>query len=230
MKIEHGKKKRGVMKCIWILLIVLCTIGNVSAQEGRLRKKYINFSFSKLETMPAGFLALKSNYGAAFTVGRTYFVHKKPLAGMIRFGIDATWFDLNYTNYEIGPVESESPYDEGGTSNFHQVEIGMQAGPSVMVNPVGKLNVHGYFRYAPSFSGLYNGDAIVGNYATFFVGGAAISYAAIGLGVEARFGNSRYKELIGGESDGDYEEGEEVISSSFKTKFSGVRFYLTFRF
>lgn len=230
MKIRHRKEKRNAMKSIWILLLVLCPIGNVLAQEGRLRKKYINFSFSKLEAIQTGVPALKSNYGAAFTVGRTYFVHKNPLAGMVRFGIDATWFDLNYTNYTTRLAENENSYGEHETSDSHQAEIGMQVGPSITVNPVDKLNIHGYFRYAPSFSGLYNGDIFAGNYATFFVSGAAVSYAAIGLGVEARFGNSTYKELFGGDSDEDYEEESEKTSFSLKTKFTGVRFYLTFRF
>ena len=72
---------------------------------------------------------------------------------MIRFGLDATWFDLNYTNYKL-EYRWEDNYDEEEepeTSNFHQAEIGMQVGPSVTVNPVGKLNVNAYFRFAPVF-------------------------------------------------------------------------------
>lgn len=72
---------------------------------------------------------------------------------MIRFGLDATWFDLNYTNYKL-EYRWEDNYDEEEepeTSNFHQAEIGMQVGPSVTVNPVGKLNVNAYFRFAPQF-------------------------------------------------------------------------------
>lgn len=93
---------------------------------------------------------------------------------MIRFGLDATWFDLNYTNYKL-EYRWEDNYDEEEepeTSNFHQAEIGMQVGPSVTVNPVGKLNVNAYFRFAPSFSALYDDDTLLGNYASYFVTGA----------------------------------------------------------
>ena len=146
-------------KISFILLVLLCWSSMVSAQENnnRLRKKYRNLSFVKQEFEPASYFGmdqtLKSNFGAAFTVGRTFYLHKKPIAGLIRFGLDATWFDLNYTNYKL-EYRWEDNYDEEEepeTSNFHQAEIGMQVGPSVTVNPVGKLNVNAYFRFAPSF-------------------------------------------------------------------------------
>ena len=141
-------------KISFILLALLCWSSMVSAQENnnRLRKKYRNLSFVKQEFEPASYFGmdqtLKSNFGAAFTVGRTFYLHKKPIAGLIRFGLDATWFDLNYTNYKL-EYRWEDNYDEEEepeTSNFHQAEIGMQVGPSVTVNPVGKLNVNAYFR------------------------------------------------------------------------------------
>lgn len=146
-------------KISFILLALLCWSSMVSAQENnnRLRKKYRNLSFVKQEFEPASYFGmdqtLKSNFGAAFTVGRTFYLHKKPIAGLIRFGLDATWFDLNYTNYKL-EYRWEDNYDEEEepeTSNFHQAEIGMQVGPSVTVNPVGKLNVNAYFRFAPVF-------------------------------------------------------------------------------
>ena len=163
-------------KISFILLALLCWSSMVSAQENnnRLRKKYRNLSFVKQEFEPASYFGmdqtLKSNFGAAFTVGRTFYLHKKPIAGLIRFGLDATWFDLNYTNYKL-EYRWEDNYDEEEepeTSNFHQAEIGMQVGPSVTVNPVGKLNVNAYFRFAPSFSALYDDDTLLGNYASYF--------------------------------------------------------------
>lgn len=97
-------------KISFILLALLCWSSMVSAQENnnRLRKKYRNLSFVKQEFEPASYFGmdqtLKSNFGAAFTVGRTFYLHKKPIAGLIRFGLDATWFDLNYTNTNSNTV------------------------------------------------------------------------------------------------------------------------------
>lgn len=71
----------------------------------------------------------------------------------------------------------------------------MHIGPSMTINLVGKLNIHGYFRFDPSFSVLHFME-----YAIFFVGGASVSYGTIGWGIESRSGNSKYKEFS---SDGD---------------------------
>ena len=221
------------------------TAAEISAPETplpKLRKKYLNIGFVNQKFKPADDYyfdtdqALKSNFGASLTVGRTYFLHKKPIARMIRFGIDATWFDLNYANYKLqykyvgdygGGYYDDYYGDEEESYSYHQAEIAMHAGPSVTVNPIDKLNVHAYFRYAPSFSILY-ADSFFGGYASYFVTGAAVSYNWIGLGVEARFGKPKLKEFGAGEDEGDYDY-DYSYPTSFKAKFSGVRFYVTFR-
>lgn len=216
-------------KQLLFLGLLLCAAGSAGAEEApekpRPPRKYVNFGFSMLELRQPDFPALKSNYGASFTVGRTYFLHRKPVAGILRFGIDATWFDLNYTNYKLEFHDQESQPE---TMSYHQAELAMQVGPSVSVNPVGKLNIHTYFRYAPSFSGLYDGNVFLGNYAAVFVGGGAVSYGKVGLGVEARFGDSRYKELFGG--DKEEKSGGDESDTSEKTTFSGLRVYFSLRF
>ena len=158
---------------------------------------------------------LKSNYGAAFTVGRTYFLHK-PIGDMLRFGIDATWFDINYSNYEIEHIT----YWETDKYQYHQGEISLHVGPSVTFEPIKKLAIHAYFQYAPTFAMLYTGDSetYYGNYASLWVAGGNVSYKAIGLGVESRFGTINYKSI--GSSD------SEDIDSSL----SGFRVFINFKF
>ena len=160
---------------------------------------------------------LKSNYGVSFNIGRTFYLHK-PIGKFLRFGIDVTWCDMTYTNYKIKHIT----YWGTDKYQYHQGELSMQIGPSFTIRPIEKFNIHGYFRYAPSFSALYADDTFYGNYATYFVGGASISYGAIGLGIEARFGNCKYKEF---DSDS-----EEQILFMNKTKHNGWKAYLTFRF
>lgn len=189
--------------------------------EKTWRKKYFNLNFINTKKIQNGDFDLKSNYGASFTIGRTFFLHKKPIANMIKFGIDATWFEMNYTNYQIKYIG----YDEESYDFEYQGEISMHVGPSITIQPINNLNVHCYFRYAPSLSILYSGN-IYYNYATFFVGGVSAYYRFIGLGIESRFGNCNYKEF-GGE-DASEEFGEEMPSN--KAKFKGWRAYLTFRF
>lgn len=214
-------------KQIILLLLFFLSIASAQGQEekDKVRKKYVNFSFVNTKIKQDELFELKSNYGASFSVGRTFFLHKQPVAGLFRFGIDATWLDLNYTSYKV-----EYPgYMYNETYNYHQVEIGMQVGPSFTLNPVGKLSIQGHFRYAPSFSALYMDETIFGNYATFFVAGGSVSYRAIGLGVEARWGNCKYKDFFG-ESDDEYEYEDTETTTNLKVVNRGFRAYLTLRF
>lgn len=185
--------------------------------------RYFNISYvsQKFKYVDSDY-SIKSDYGAALTRGRTYFVHRKPIAGMIRFGIDWTTFDLNFAGYS-----SDEYYDkdekEMVTDKMYQLEAAMHVGPSVTVNPVSDLRVNGYFRYAPSFTGFYDSEDFYCNYGSFFVAGAAISYKVISLGIESRWGKSKFKE--------DYEDYKgNTVSEKVNVKTSGARFYLSFRF
>lgn len=207
------------MKKITLLLvtILVTTVCFAQRDDDRWRKRYINLGFINTAMSQDEMTDLKSNYGASFTVGRTFYLHR-PIGSFLRFGIDATWLDLNYTNYKIKHIT----YWDTESYQYHQGEISMHIGPSVTVRPVGKLNIHGYFRYAPSLSALYADDTFYGNYATFFVGGASISYGVIGLGIETRFGDCKYKEYDFGDKEGN--------TSIGKVLHNGWKAYLTFRF
>ena len=50
---------------------------------------------------------------------------------VLKFGIDATWFDLAYTNYDVQHIT----YWETNNFQIHEVEAGMQIGPSLTLNP-----------------------------------------------------------------------------------------------
>ena len=166
--------------------------------------------------MGSGILAIcASKFGASFVTGRTFFFHSKPILGMIKFGLDATWVDLNWNNYT-----SEYMGENGmETASNHQIEYSLHVGPSVAINPVGKLNINAYFRYAPTFSLRYSGGqdiALAGNYATMFVTGGMVSWGIIGIGAEYRFGTCRYKNFIG--------------NSVSPADMSGFRAFISLRF
>lgn len=184
-------------KIMFLLPVLFCIVALTDARGDDFRRKYRNFNWSSMSlSAPSGETALESRGGGSFVSGRTYFLHGKPILGMIKIGIDATWVDLNYNNY---------PYDfigENGlqTSLVHQVEYSLHVGPSIALNPVGKLNINAYFRYAPTFSALLtanDGFALSGNYATMFVTGGMVSWGVIGIGAEYLFGNCNYGNLVG---------------------------------
>lgn len=202
--------------CILLVIPLFCS-AQTSSEDGYFKKKYVNIGFINGSLEQEGCPELKSNYGAMFSVGRTFYLHKKPIGKVLKFGIDATWFDLSYTNYKIQHIT----YWETEDKQYHQGEVSMHIGPSITINPIDKLSIHGYFRYSPSFFALYMDDFHY-NYSTFFVGGASISYGVIGLGIESRFGECKYKDWS------TYEEDD--VSSNNNIKYNAWRAYLTFKF
>ena len=220
-----------------LMAMVFTVSGRASDSEDMpARNKFTNIGFSYSKLKQDGMPELKSDIGVNFTKGTTYFLHK-PIAHRLRFGIDAVWTDINYSNYKVTYIDPEYPeYPEKTT--MHEVEIGLQVGPSVNFNIHRNSELHAYFRYAPSFSGFYNGDEFQAGFGNFFVGGASVSWKFIGAGIEARFGSSKYKQYL---SLGDFgyddyedtyveEQEEESGSDKVKTKFHGCRAYITFRF
>lgn len=226
---------------------------NDSQEEQRLNKiwrrtKYRNIAFVKQSLQEQDETGEKwhSDYAFALTMGRTYYLHRKPILNMIKFGIDWTYLDINYANYgkiknydfdnndyplESYPDEQEDDINIGR----HQFEYAMQVGPSVTVNPIDHLKINAYFRYAPSFSGILIDDEFSCNYASFFVTGAAISYKVISVGIESRWGKAKYKnfsidDFNEEDMDVDNPEWNDVISKSKrKFKTNSVRFYISFR-
>ena len=210
--------KQKISLFILLLFISVAGYSQNGDDTGKVRNKYINIGFAKSTMEQGNFPKLKSNYGMGFTVGKIFYLHKKPIANCLKFGIDATWLDINYTNYKIEHITywGTDKYD------YHQGEVSMHVGPSLTITPVKNLNIVVYIRYAPTFSGLYANDKFSGNYASMFVSGASLSYGVIGLGIESRFGNSKYNAFS---FDKDSKDVDKV-----KTTFSGFRAFISFRF
>lgn len=229
------------------------------------RAKYFNISYVKqsLSIQDAN-CTWNNDLGAAITWGRTYYLHKKPILGMIKFGFDWSFLDINFAMYEdkfdmfngsnddggdggfdndnyYDPSEEypefgyDNGYDDGyyddeyyqeSPTKMYQAEIGMQFGPSITINPFNHIKLSGYFRVTPSYSVFYNGEDVYGSYGTFFSAGGAISYKAISFGIEGRWGETKYKSLMGGDDESD----EEYTEATPKFKTGSTRAYISFRF
>lgn len=177
-----------IMKNFLLSVFVLLTATVCLAQNDHYgwRTSYNNFGHLKSTLSLEGMHDLKSSFGFSYTAGKTYYLHA-PIAGIMRFGIDVTWFDLNYAKYKI----KYNTHLYSDTFRYYQSELSVHIGPSVSLQ-LGWLNFHGYLRYAPTYSVLYANSSLYSNYATYFVGGAAISLGSIGLGVESRIGEHDY--------------------------------------
>ena len=166
---------------------------------------------------------MKSDFGAAIVWGKTYYLHKKPLAGMIKFGIDWSWMDLNYAQYKLETYDYDT--DELYSEKAHQLEYGMQIGPSVTINPVHHLKVSAYFRVTPSYSMMYLDDSFNSNFALFYSFGGSVAWKVISVGVEGRWGQAKYNGFSLEDADL-----EGISSTKTKLKTNSVRFYVGFRF
>jgi hypothetical protein len=216
------------MKKVLLFILAFATaLGSVDAKnkndEGgeieikdpaRFRPKYRNISFSS-QAIGLDGSSVKgpaSDFGVAFTTGRSYIVHPNPVAGMLRFGIDATWTDLNYGNWD----------------KVHKLDVALGVGPGIHINPVDKLGIHTYFRYNPTATLMADIDGkntnIMLGYSTYFTTGGAVSWGVISLGAEARFGGGELTSMKAGD------EELELIQSKVKHKMSGYRVYVSFRF
>ena len=179
------------------------------------RKKYFNIGYGMLSlNRGKEYETLESNFAVSISRGNTYYLHKKPISGMINFGLDWTFFDIAVAQYE---EETRENFGKGSDdSDIYKGEIAMQFGPSITINPVDFLKVNVYFRYDPTYSMMFNtdGNEFKGNYGSYFNTGLAAAYKVISLGFEYRWGSTSYK------IDGD--------NQTWKT--SGTYLYLSFRF
>lgn len=198
------------------------------------RKAWFNFAYGKQSLkIDKGDICLHSDWGAGISTGRTYYLHRRPILGLMKFGLDWSYFDLNAACYSAPSMDMEGGYyypdgvekpsyseeeEEDGASDVYKGEVGMQFGPSLTVNPVHELKVALYFRVLPCYSIIY-ADEFKGGYATYFTYGASVSWRVISLGVEQRWGDT--------DLNFDWDE-EESMDVKFSAK--GPRFFLSFRF
>lgn len=180
-----------------------------NTSDSKLRKKYFNLNYASQNMFYDGYESVNSSWGAGFSTGQTYVVHRNPIAGMIHIGIDATWFDINFAHYK-------------GSDNLklYQGDIAMGLGLGVHVTPIGKLGIHAYARYNPTFATIFYEDGFSGGYASGIVAGGAISWGVISVGAEMRRSYGSYNDWTGD---------EEVRAKGVKMNTKGVRVYLGFR-
>lgn len=217
------------------------------------RAKYFNIGYITNQTLTDKVDAeaeWKSDFGVSLTFGKTYYLHKKPLLNMIKFGIDATWFELSYAKYSEPDVfaeggsytrayndyssDYEDYYEEDFDLGIHQIDASMHVGPSVTVNPVGDLKVAAYFHYVPTYSMVVIDDSFGHGYVSNFAFGASVAYKAISVGIEHRWAKkATYNGLSFDEESMDYNapDFEDVIESDkWKMKSKSFRVFLSFRY
>ena len=223
------------------------------------RAKYFNIYYVKQSlTQEAINGTWKNDFGVALAMGKTFYLHKKPILGMIKFGIDWSFFDINFSKYSDnwgffnGDYEYSTNGNYGGGNywypndygsdygygiepeDVYQAEIGTAIGVSVTVNPYDHIKVSGHFRVIPSYSMLYAAEDFSSSYGTFFSAGGAIAWKAISVGIEGRWGKAKYNSVFNVDDMEEMEDAGDILEGNYdgssKWKTGSVRFYISFRY
>lgn len=202
-----------------LLLVALMTSTSLFAQEKRdnWRRKYADFGFIHTTMSSPDIPNLTSNYGVSFGVGRVFYLHHRPIFRHVRLGIDVTWLDMNYTNYQI----MQLGYTSNNTIQYEQMELAAEIGPSVTIRPFGNINIHGYVKYTPTVSVLYANNTIYNAYTPIIIQGISVTRGNVGLGLESRVFMCDYDEW------GSTETRAYAID---KVNYRGWKVYLTVAF
>lgn len=186
------------------------------------RKKIMNVAFPVQSLSPDFGNGMESSLGVALMSGRSFYLHRRPIAGMLKFSLDFG-SDINYVKYR--PLDGDynlSPDSGTGISGRHQADIGLFFGPAVTVNPVSDLRIGVYFRVVPSYSLIMTESDMLHAFVPYFTWGGEISWRWIGAGVEGRSGQGMYSSLLG------LFGGASGMTSGYGIE--ALRIYLAFRF
>lgn len=252
-----------------MMLGLIAAIGtHTSAAENDAiwgKGRFLRLGYASVQTGDGLNPVEKNKYGFFLTKGTSYIFPKQPIAGLLKVGVDAVWFDMQFSKYQSPYKNSvwtsefeyddsddyEDDYDEGfpGLDMLNKLydnvghmsmSVGMGIGPVVTVAPFALSNVNimkplkasVYFHYSPTF-GMYarmdGGDVeMATGFCNMMDFGFNLTYRAIGVGVEGRWGNGKFKPI-------DFESlfdngGESLGSSRYKRSFANTRVYLQFRF
>jgi hypothetical protein len=148
------------------------------------RKKHISLGFSTQNMEDAdNALKFKSQSGFTFDWGKTFYLHKKPIANIMKVGIDWSWINFSFAKYKSGSgihvntgdysnyedYDDYEDYDNFDEDDFnvdwdlgvYSLAVGMSVGPSITFAPfynTGKglqyLLAQTYFHVTPSYTGI----------------------------------------------------------------------------
>jgi hypothetical protein len=199
------------------------------------RRGYFNISFSNttldpVDKIPTGLNGgvvpkYKSSWGAAIQLGRSYRLHKKPIANTLQFYIDYTYIDLGVNHFKAESAicyDSSKKYDvvDGTKTNSYyyipwnlekyEANYSMTLGPSMTIAPFNyvnslglhylRLNFYYHIGYGVSFLYMLNdtdADANPDKYGTDYKNMSDNMKLCWGHGLTNSFGLSLTWKFIG---------------------------------
>ncbi len=184
-----------------------------------------------------------SKFGGMMKYDRTFFLHRKPIAGIVKIGLDAVWTDLTIVKLDAdngsrtdnwNSLTSDNEDDNTYNIGMWTATYSMGIGPSVTIAPFAKCNggikylkAKVYGHYKPSYTAQLiseDGDLDAkGAFCNMFEIGGKITYKLIGVGVEGNWGNGKFDTFMN--EIFTYSSGVKV-----KHKIANTRIYFSFNF
>ena len=226
------------------------------------RKKYlkIGMAFPDVERTDGTNMAWKTDFSVFIQMGKSAYLHSKPIAGIMKFAIDFGFLDVTYSKLKFDNVKTNTSVNKPGNSTssgsnsngfdeivsgdpdgsildiagiklgMHKVDYACHVGPSLSINPVDYLFVHTYFHVKPIASGIIENDKFSYGFGVATEAGLSISYKTISVGAEWNWSKLKYKQASFDEDDEDEDGGSIFSTKEFKLKNVCPRVYLAFRF
>lgn len=214
------------------------------------KNTYFNISYNTTELSSDEFPSmtgafhneLKNKLGVGIQWGQTFNFHKKPLGNVLFIGLDYTWMDLNFNQYDSDTAALYVRGDQVLNMPWHHekmsLDYGMSVGPSLTFYPftpthnagAEKVRLQCYFHVGYSVGGTIIKDVIdktgdkknrvAWGHGLFTSYGANLTWNFIGLGYELRNDNNLNYKCVDKEFD----------TGKMKMKQKTSRVYLQFRF
>lgn len=230
-----------------VMMSIPATFAKKSSDEfGSGRYTRIGYSWSQTGIKDGA--VYDGQYGFDFVKGVSYRVHKKPIAKILKFSVDATWTDIQFSKYKDPAISGKwtseidetinNDYEEDGMDfniGYMSLSYSLGVGPSVCVAPflllnnkaLAPLHANLYFHYNPTFTAYLasqDGDVeISGAYCNMFSFGGNIVYKWIGIGIEGKWGSGKFKPV-------DFDTEGSLGTSKYTRKFANTCLYVQFTF
>lgn len=207
------------------------------------RNKYVSFIYGgQTLTGKDDGVKLKSDFafGLQKSFGTIKF-HKKPIENMLMLGFDIA-LDINFAKYKR---DKDSEYKGTGIEEVDgflddvdkmQLDGGLALGPVVQIAPLASLDnaashlkIYAYYHLTPSYSGIIIDGEFKSAFNLFNGVGVGLTYKAISLGYEYRFGSAKYKSVIDVEDVENSLTGTEAEEATTKFRYKTTENRLVLR-
>ncbi len=202
------------------------------------------FDIKRTDSEPMGW---ETDFSVHLQQNKTSYFHSKPIGGMVKFGIDFGFIDINYSKLKLnsfgttGTSTSTPETNEGSASTggfdeivsedpsnnilsmmgmdlgLHKFEYGLHVGPNISVNPWNHIIISAYFHVAPSASCIIENDTFSYGFGLPMSAGVSVSYKLISFGVEGVWSSTKYTKTSLEEDDSD-EESSSIFGSTEEFK------------